>query len=117
MILESFLAALALLTNGFGIRQALRNAPKASTWFAAGGACLLVLSTRFPGTFEVTWVLLTLAIVDTSAAGALAFREVALKRDHRLSLDVADDAVVRELLHDVEQDERHLAPPDPEEPG
>lgn len=111
MIIVGVLALLATLANARGVWLALHDNLKASTWFALGAALLFGLSMQFPDAFEVTATLLTLAVVDLSAAGSLVFREMALRRDQRLSLEVADDAVVRELRHEVDEDEarRRLA--------
>lgn len=48
-----------------------------------------------------------------TAAGTLVAREVALKRDRQLFMEVADDAVVRELMNEVDEDGalRRVTPP------
>ena len=114
MIIEGVLAAVAALVNARGAYLALNNRPKSSTWFALGAALFIGLSTQFADSFEVTAILLTLAAVDLSAAGGLVAREVVLRRDQRLSQQVADDAAVRELMRDVDQEDprRRVAPPE-----
>ncbi len=72
MVMEGVVAVLAALVNAHGVRLALRNKPKASTWFALGAALLFGLSTQFPDAFGVTATLLTLAALDLSAAGGAA---------------------------------------------
>lgn len=114
MVMEGAVAVLVTLVNAQGVRLALRNKPKASSWFALGSALLFGLSTRFPGTFGVTAALLTLAALDLSAAGGMLAREMALKGDQGLSREVADAAAVRELMRDVDREDtrRRVAPPD-----
>jgi len=117
VVIELVLGALAAGAVGRGAWLARRSAPKASSWLAAGSALFLFVSGRFPDSYEVTAVLLTLGITGVSAAGAMLVREQALKRDRRLWLDVADDEVVRGLLRDVEDDARRRSlsgdtPPD-----
>jgi len=77
VVLELFFGLLGAFALGRGAWLAFRSAPKASSWLAAAAVL---------------------------GAGVALVRDQALQGDRRISLDVADDAVVRGLLGDIDED-------------